>query len=211
MSEKENFEKYMLYGTDGSISLKKCIENEILIILFSLPLILIERSNPAFLILCICPAVSYLLFIIKFKKRKEIEGVQYILHNGIFSGCISFIFALAGIKLLFYLFNGKKRAIIICVVSGGYVLAGILYTYIIKRLIKVEYDSLKKVNGSISVILCGILGGAIGRTFLSGVGNKRAMEILCILCFFLSYLTLIGIFNIFKFQYLVKHKEIHRD
>lgn len=54
----------------------------------------------------------------------------------------------------------------------------------------------------------GILGVAVARTFLNDISNRKAWEILCILCFFLSYLTLIGIFNIYKYRYLMKHQEI---
>lgn len=48
----------------------------------------------------------------------------------------------------------------------------------------------------------------MARTFLNDISNQKAMELLCILCFFLSYLMLIGIFNIYKFRYLMKHQEV---
>lgn len=206
---EENFEKFILQGIEERISFRKCIENEMLIILFSLPLIVIERRNYIFLLLCLLPAILYLIFVIKVGKGKAIEGVQYILHNGVFSGSISLVFGLIGIDILIHLFSGKERNIIICVVSTGYVLMAILYGYIIKKLISMkEYNSLKNTNRRISFILCGIFGGVVARTFLNDISNQKAMELLCILCFFLSFLTLIGIFNIYKFRYLVKHQEI---
>lgn len=206
---EENYEKFILQGIEERISVRKCIENEILIILFSLPLIVIERHNYIFLLLCLLPAILYLVFVIKLGKGKAIEGAQYILHNGIFSVSISLLFGLIGIDILIHLFGGKERNIIICVVSVGYVLMAILYSYMIKKLInRKEYNSLKKANGRISVILCGVFGGAVARTFLNDISNQKAMELLCILCFFLSYLMLIGIFNIYKFRYLMKHQEV---
>ncbi len=206
---EENFEKFILQGIEERISFRKCIENEMLIVLFSLPLIVIERRNYIFLLLCLLPAILHLIFIIKVGKGRAIEGVQYILYNGVFSGSVSLLFGLIGIDILIYLFSGKERTIMICVVCAGYVLMAILYTYIIKRLINMkEYNNLKNTNRRISFILCGVLGGVVARTFLNDISNQKALELLCILCFFLSFLTLIGIFNIHKFRYLVKHQEI---
>lgn len=209
MEENESFEEYMLYGIKEKISLKKCVENEILIILFSLPSIIIGVRSNILGMLVFLPIIFYLIFIFKSKKGQTIEGVWYILHNGVFSGCFSFIFALTGIEILFYLFEGKERRIVICMISLGYFFVILLYSYIIKKLmIKKDYCNTRKVKGKLFFILCGILGITVARVFLNAMDTRKALELLCIFCFFLSYLTLIGIFNIFKFQYLVKHQEI---
>jgi len=205
----ESFEKYMLYGIGEKISIKKCIENEILIILFSLPSVIIGVRDHILGLLVILPIVFYLIFIFKSQKGQAIEGVRYILHNGVFSGCFSFIFALTGIEILLYLFEGEKRNIIIGIIIAGYIFVILLYRYIIKKLIENKNGSnAKKVNGRFFFILCGIFGITVARIFLNDIETRKAMELLSVFCFFLSYLTLIGIFNIFKFQYLVKHTEI---
>lgn len=207
--KEDNFEKYILLGIEERISVPKQIEIGILVILISLPLIVIERHNYLFLLLCLFPTLLYLIFVITVGKGKPIKGVQYILYNGIFSVSFSWELGLIGIDILLHLFSGKERNIIICVVSVGYVLMFILYGYIIKNQInkKDDYD-IKNTNKGISFILFGVLGGAVARTFLNDISNRKAWEILCILCFFLSYLTLIGIFNIYKYRYLKNHQEI---
>lgn len=207
--KEDNFEKYILLGIEERISVPKQIENGILILLISLPLIVIERHNYLFLLPCLFPTFLYLIFVITVGKGKPIEGVQYILYNGIFSVSFSWELGLIGIDILLHLFSGKERNIIICVVSVGYVLMFILYGYIIKNQINKKDDyGIKNTNKGISFILFGVLGVAVARTFLNDISNRNALEILCILCFFLSYLTLIGIFNIYKYRYLMKHQEI---
>lgn len=56
-----------------------------------------------------------------------------------------------------------------------------------------------------------ILGYYGARTFLKGIGTIKALEIVCVICFLLSYLTLIGIINIFKYQYLKKQNKKDKD
>ncbi|MBD5541643.1 MAG: hypothetical protein HDR00_10735 [Lachnospiraceae bacterium] len=209
MSEREKFEEYILYGIKEEIPFKKCIEYEILLILFSLPSVIMGIIDNMFGLLGILPVVFYLVFIIKAKKGQAIEGVRYILHNGVLLIFFSFIFGLLGIDILFYLFEGKKRGIMLCAVSMGYLFAILLYSYIIRKLIeRKECNNTKKVNGGLFFTLCGVFGIMAARVLLKDMDQGKAMELLCILCFFLSYLTIVGIVGIFKFWYLIKHKEL---
>lgn len=209
MPEKENYEAYMLYGIKENISFKKCIENEILIILLSLPSIIIGVKDNILGLLGILPIVFYFIFILKLKKGQVIEGIKYILHNGVFALCLSFVFGLAGMEILLYLFKGKERIIAISLIGIGYILVILLYSYIIRKLIeKKNYSNVKKAKGSSLLALCGVLGITVARVFLNDMDTRTAMQLLCILCFFMSYLVLLGIFNIVKFQYLTKHKEM---
>lgn len=52
------------------------------------------------------------------------------------------------------------------------------------------------------------MGISTGKIFLQGMDDRSARELVCILSLFLSYLCLIGIFNIFKYKYLMEHKEL---
>ena len=131
----------------GKITIKKCVENEMLILLFSLPVIVIERRNIGVTILCILPALSYLISIIKLHKGKEIAGLQYILHNGIFAGCFTVIFALDGLEVLLYLFSGTERSIAIFIVSAGYVFMFMIWGFIVRQYRKREYNKAKKIKG----------------------------------------------------------------
>lgn len=208
MVEREKFDEYMLYGIKEKITLKKCIENEILILLFSLPSFFIGAGGILSWVLGALPFILYFIFIVKFQKARTIEGTFYILHNGVFAGCFSFIFALTGIEILLYLFQGKARNVVICIASIGYIVIILLYSYLIKKIIeRKDCNGTKKVKGRIFFTLFGVLGITVARTFFDGMDTRKAMELLCVLCFFLSYVTLIGIFNIFKFLYLVKYIE----
>lgn len=208
MTDREKFEEYMLYGVKEKISLKKGIENELLIILFSMPSFIMGMKDNISWVFALLPMIFYLVFIVRFQKERKMEGIYYILHNGVFSGCISFVFALTGIKILLYLFQGKERNIFIGIVIVGYVLIILLFSYLMKKIIKrKDYSKAKKINGRFFFTLCGVLGITVARVFLSGMDTRNALEFLCVLCFFLSYLTFIGIFNIYKFLYFVKQYE----
>lgn len=195
----------------GKISIKKCVENEILILLFSLPVIVIERGNIGLLVLCILPALSYLISIVKLTKGKEIEGPHYILHNGILAGCFTVIFALDGLEVLLYLFSGTERILAIFIVSVGYVFVITVWGIIIRQYRKKEYRKAKKIRGRSFFALSGVTGILVGRALLKNIDNRTALEIVCVCCFVVSYLSLGGVFNIFQFQYIKKHPEIWDD
>ena len=98
---------------------------------------------------------------------------------------------------------------IICVVAIGYILVFILYFYIIKHAIaKNSFSGLKRKQRKISFTLCGIFGMIVARNFLKDWDNRTIMETTCFLCFLFSYVALLGILNIFKYQYIKKHPEI---
>lgn len=209
--KKEIFEQFILYGSEGSISVQKCIENEMLLMFFSLPLVMIERCNYIFLLLALLPAGLYLFFLIKVGKGKSIEGIQCILHHGVFAVSFSLLFGLIGIDILIHLFDGKERNILICAVIVGYVLMTIFCMCIIRKYLRMKNcNGLKKANRNISFTLCGVLGMSVAKTFLQvqDIDNQQALETVCIICFFISYVCILGIFNLYKYRYLIKHKEI---
>lgn len=149
MTEEEKFEKYMLYGADGKIPLKKCIEFELLLILFSLPLIIsifIGVTDNMFGMLGILPAIIYPIFIVKAKKGKAIEGSLCILHHGIGGVCFCFLLGLSGIEIVLYLFQGKERVIILCIVGAGYILSALSWLCLMRIAIeKMDSSNTKKV------------------------------------------------------------------
>lgn len=212
MSERDKYEEFVSYGINNKISVKECIKNESIIILFSLPLIIMGVTYNICGVLGIIPIVLYPIFVSKLKKGQTIEGIFCILHSGVFLGCISFLFALAGIGLALKIFQGQLRIIVICIVGAGYVLAGLLYKFMFIKMVEgKKYTNGKKAKVEISASLGAILGYYGARTFLKDIGPVKALEIVCVLCFLLSYLTLIGIINIFKFQYLKKQNKKDKD
>lgn len=214
MSDKEEFQKFILYGIEKETPFKECIKFEVIFLfLFMLAFVIetvSERQNYVFLALCLLPALFYFISAIILKQGKAIRGVHNILYNGITAGCLSFLFGLAGLEILLYLFDGKERIIMICIAGAGYVFMSILCVYIIRRSIKKKKYSLRK-GGAVSVSICAscaLLGRNVAKTFFKHVDNKTAMEIVCMIAFLLSYLSFIGLVNIFKYQYIKKHPEI---
>lgn len=213
--EKENFKAYILYGINGKVTFEECIKNEVLIIIISLLLfVTIGRINKIFLVLGILPVFAYFISVLKLSKKGQIiEGVFYLLHMGIFAICFSYIFGLASIEIVYDLFGGNDRITIIGVIIIGYIAVIFLYKYIIRKLIEENaYGSnSKKLKGGLFFTTFGLLGISTGRIFLQGMDDKSARELLCILSLFLSYLCLMGIFNISKYKYLMEHKELLED
>lgn len=207
MSERDKVEEFISYGINDKITLKECIENELLIILLSLPSIIIGVIYNISGILGLLPIALYLMFVVKLKKGKVIEGIFCILHNGVFSVCISFIFALAGIQIVLIAFQKQFRIVALCIAAAGYILVGLLYKYMFIQMATKKNISKKKSRVRIAACVGAILGYYLARTFLNGMDTGKALKLLCILFFSLSYLTLIGIINIFKFLYLNKQNK----
>ena len=68
--------------------------------------------------------------------------------------------------------------------------------------------STKKLKGGLFFALFGVLGMSTGRILFNVVDYRSGGEIGCILSLILSYLCLIGVFNITKYKYLMEHKEL---
>lgn len=190
---------------------KECSENELLIFIVSLMSFVVGVKYVVMWILNVTPLIFYPFFIIHYKKRHSMKGPVYLLHNGIFSGCISFIFLLMSISLALGLFQGKTRYMILCLMIAGYAIAILVYIHVLKKIVA-EKDSQKAKTSKVRLAsgLGAVFGISIART-LNSIDSKIFIEFLCILCFFASCLTLIGIFNIFKYQDLAEHNESHDE
>lgn len=208
MSQKTEFEMFITYGIEQKISTRDCIKNEILLLVFSLPSIIIERGK-VISILFLLPALFSLISIIKLRQGDIIEGTPIFLYNGIMGGCFSFIFILIGVEILFYLFDEKERIVLMLLGIGGYILAIAIYGYIYYWLDKKKtYSNVKKAQGVIPVSLCAALGMIAGRVIFKDVDNNSALKIVCGLFFSLSYLVSGSVFNFYRFLYIMKHPEI---
>ncbi|MDE7273777.1 MAG: hypothetical protein K2N95_12075 [Lachnospiraceae bacterium] len=206
--DKDNFERFILYGIEQYTTIKECIEREFLLLLLSLPLFLLERSNWGLLIVDMIPSISYLISVMVLLKNKKIEGADYILHNGILSACMSLVFMLEGIWIVRYLFRGRVRICLLCVITIGYIIVILLYCCIFNKLAKKrESKGMKKTNGRIFFTLCGLLGISAARIFTRDIDNKAILEMLCVCCFFISYISLLGIFNFVKFYYIIHFEQ----
>lgn len=217
--DKDNFKAYILYGINQKVTFDDCIKNGILILLLSALLIAIGiKKSIAFLFWGIVPILVYLLLVVKLRPkdknsgRKE-EGLFYILHNGVFLVCLSYIFGLASIKALFYLVDENDRATMAVILIVGYIVVIVLYNYMIRKLIErnVYGDGEKKLKGGLFFSLFGILGIIIGRILINSMEQGKVGELVCTLLVFLSYICLIGIFNISKYKYIMGHKELLED
>lgn len=208
--EKENINAYMLYEIDGDITVKECIKNEIFLLFFSALSICLGMGNIIFIILNIVPIVVYGISVFKLKDEYIIEGVYYILHNGIFAVCVSYIFAMISLELASCSFDGVERNLMIYIMVLGYVVFILLYRHIIRKNIKknVYGGEKEKIKGAPFFAAFAVLGIIVSRIFFKNMDERSGTRVACILCFFMSYIFLIGIFNIFKYKYLMEHKEL---
>lgn len=204
MEKKEKLEENMLYGKNEKMTLKKCINNELSLIIFSLPLLIMGVTYNTLGLLGVLPLIFYPLFIylIKYKKGKTIEGAVYLLHNGVLSLGSSFIFVLTGIEIILFLFEGRTRIILIYIAVMVYILIIFLCRLLQERVLKKK--NVKKGNVKFSACIGAILGYFGARAFLKDIDQRKALELICFLCFSLSYISLLGIFNIFKYQNIEK-------
>lgn len=214
MSEKEEFERFVLYGVEREIYFKKCIKNEMLLILpfcyFFVIEIVSKMRDYVFLTLCLLPAILHLISAIKLKKEDRIVGIYYILYNGIVAGCFSFLFGLIGFEILIHLFSGKEQIIMFCIASAGYIFVIILLSYILRQLIKNRKYSLQK-GGTGTVFLCvlsGSFGGIAAQTFLKDADNGTVIGIVCMLSFF----SVISVADRYcKYTQISIHSEAFKD
>ena len=211
--EKENIKAFMLYNINESIDVKECIKSGIAITFLSVLSFYFRMGNTVFLIAGILPILIYSLAVFKLKKGDVIEGVHCLLLNGIWAVCSSFIFALISIEIVFITFDENERAGIIGIIIIGYIVVFLLYRYIIRKNIEknVYGGEKEKIKGLPFFTAFGLLGLSVGKIFLPGMDEKSASKLGCILLQAVSYLCLMGVFNIFKYKYLMEHKELLED
>ena len=214
MPEQENLKKYMLLGSESTTSLKEFIKHEILIILLSIPITVFNIIQKKYFFLClsILPTGIHLLSAVKLMSGRKIEGIRDLLYSGIGLCCMSFIFGLSGIEILIYLlFEGKERIIILCIVSAGYVLMLKLYEHIVRKHINKTSDNSKRSGIWMPFTLCGALGMAVARPFAKTADNRTMLIVILVGCMLLSYLFLMGIVFLYKYIFIVNHKEIFSE
>lgn len=214
MMEKDKIEQFMVYGIENKISLKEVIRNEMVFLFISLILIFAESQGLGlgfFMILILLPTFFYPIscIVIVIKKGRAIEGTAYFLHNGIYTACFSFFWAVIGMAWMFSLFSGRERIVGISIFLIGYFVSLFLWFFIIKRSItKTNNKNSNKMLGGISIPICALSGISLGRIFFKGMDQDSAKKIFCCLCFFISYLCTIGLGSFIKYHYIMKHPEI---
>ena len=110
---------------------------------------------------------------------------------------------------MFTLFGGRERIVVISIFFTGYFVSLFLWFFLIKRLIaKTNNKNSNKMSGRISITLCAIFGMYLGRIFFKGLDQDSAKEIVCSLCFLISYLCTLGLGSFVKYHYIMKHPEI---
>ena len=167
-------------------------------------------KNIVFIILGILPSIIYLITVLRLGEEGTFKGVLNILHDGIFSVCLSYIFAMISLELAFHSFEEDERGLVICIMVLGYVSVILLYRHMITRNIKenVYGGEKEKIKGAPFFAIPGALGMIAGRIFLKNMDERSGTKLACILSLLLSFGFLIGIFNIYKYKYLMEHKEL---
>lgn len=208
--KKEDIKTFMLYGINRKVTIKECVKDGVLILFFSLISICVGAGNIIFLLLNLIPLSACVISIFKLKKGDTIEGVFYILYSGIFLVCMSYLFAMISIELVYGLFKGTGIGFVMLTMVMGYIAVILLYYYMIRRwIMKNAYsNNPEKLKGGLYFTMIGVLGISTARVFLKGMNDKSGRELLCILSMFISFICMGGIFNIVKFKYLMEHKEL---
>lgn len=101
------------------------------------------KKSIVFLFLGAVPILAYLLVVVKLRptdknpseKEGMEEGIFYILHNGVFLVCLSYIFGLASIEAIFHLVDENDRAAMMVILVIGYIIVIALYNYMIRKYI----------------------------------------------------------------------------
>lgn len=206
MNGREEFEECVLDEIKEKITFKRCITNELSIAFLCLLSFAVSEGCTELWLLNILPIIFYPVFAIKSKKYYALGETLLILHNGVLAECISFIFALISIQIVFILYQGKVRNILVCIIISIYITIVLLYIFMYKRTKneKGHINIVKKSKISPFASVGTILGITIVRA-LNSLDSQKVLELLCVLCFFLSCLLVTGISNIFKFYYLVEY------
>ena len=207
--DKDEFREFIIRGIEGSVSKKECIENVFLLLFLSIPSIILGRNNIITIILALLPIIICIVNIAKTMKNGVIKGKFYILYLGVMATSFSLLLTTGGIWTLTFLVEEQYRVFAIVLVGVGYILTFVLYGCLIRHLIKKKaYSRMKYTNITISATLFGVLGISTAKIFMGKVKAVSPLEVLCICSFFLSFLFLLGMGNLYKFWYIQNHEEI---
>lgn len=208
--EFTEFEKFIMYGIERTASTDDLFKYGIIVILLSIPAIVIEAIGEGyvFCVLFLLPTVVYLISTCKLQQGGIIEGPRYILYTGIWSGCFSAVCALIGVDLFFHEFNGKERIVFLLIAIGSYIIVMALYGYMYKWTIrKKAYSNPRKKATIITPTVGAVLGVSLSRTLNRNLEGK-AVWLVPYVFLLISYLASAGVFNIYRFLYIVKHPKI---
>lgn len=208
MVEKENIKIYMLHDIKEETVFMECIKNELAILLFTALVFVFSMKNIVFIILGILPSIVYLITVLSLHEEGTVKGISNILHNGIFALCASCIFAVLSLELVFRLFEEGERGLVIGMIVLGDIVTILLFRHIVKKNIEknVFAGEKEKVRGIPAV--AAFLGMIAGKVFLKNEDERIGMKVACIISLLISFVFLTGVFEISKYKYLVKHKEL---
>ena len=211
MTEQEEFRKYMLKGMDKRISLVGCFGIDILLILCSMPLFVLEDNKVLFFMISFSPAVIYFISVIRLKEKSAIQGVSYILHKGIMASCFTYLFVLDTLELLHpYPDQIKDHPVyLISTLLGSAYVVFIVGGLVMNACKRQTVTDIKRMRPLITVVIVSSFGSSLPRVFtsdLSPVDTLRAL--LCTATSCLAFLSVMDISNIFKYRYIIKHPEL---
>lgn len=211
MTQNPEFEKFITYGIEKILTISDFVKLGLMIIVLSLPAIIIEGTGGGnvLCVLFLLPVVVYLISLSKLQQDGMIEGPRILLFSGIAVECLSYLCALLGINLLFHLFNGQDRIILILIAIVGYILTIVFCGYLYKRAIKKRVYSKERNNSASASIICFVaLGMVVSRTIIKNLDGNAFKAVPGVLFLLLSYATSTGIFNIYRYLYIKSHPDI---
>ena len=111
--DKDEFEAFIRFGIEGSVTRGNCVKTAIICYLFlplllSFPLILVTQNVAVFLGLAFLPFLLYVVSVIRLMKNGRIEGEYYLLYNGINAIGLTWILGMGGMGCLRWRLKGGR-------------------------------------------------------------------------------------------------------
>ena len=211
--DKDEFEAFIRFGIEGSVTRGSCVQTAIICYLFlplllTFPLILATQNVAVLLGLAFLPFLLYVVSVIRLMKNGRIEGEYYLLYNGINAIGLTWILGMGGMGMLALAFEGRERILAIVAVCVVYILVLVGYTVWIIHLIRKKVYSSKKYTQTYIGTTAFAVMGTFAAPFIVGVCNIHNIPpalIASVCFFFVSFLGMLGIFNVYKFWYIRKY------
>lgn len=203
----EEFVEFLKYGLSGIVKKKDIWAIDCIMMFFSLFLALadgyisLKWGIPSTIIVVTCIILTY--------TKEDVKGSKIFLVYGAWGSCFTLIFGLFGVRVLLPVLDKKKHFIFISILIIAYIMVTVMYISIIKHLIKKgAYKETRKTNGKMLCTIAGVGGISLAKTFVNSAGYERTIQIASICAFLMSFLSLLGVFNFYKYFYLKKLGEL---
>jgi len=211
---KKNEKDFLLFAM-RIMKRKEWIKSIIFYTVFLFPSIFAGKISIIAILSCVGVLLLYAIGVHRlFDGNGIIKGHNIFLCYAIDAICLTCTFLIPGFRIQLLITPEKyKWLVIILILLGVIVLIGI-YALIVKQLTqKGAYSKVKTVQRNISFAFFGVLGMVFARFFLNSVQltGQAIIQIVVILLFVLSGLSLLGVINLYKYYAIKSNKELLKE